>query len=142
MARKKNGWLASLPNEPCARCGFTEHDETPLAPAQQRSRPALIVRAPAQPNVFPYAGPSAEFRQANTLTPQVSDSAIEEGLLIGSDFEGGYQTISRDEDAVVEQPENVVVVKAKAKGKKKVVRPESTQPPPACGENSGGTQAQ
>ena len=122
MARKRLGWLAGLTVEPCARCGYAEID---VSASPQPSRPIRTSRAPARPNVVPYVGPSADLRQANVLTPQTSESAMEEGLLIGSDFEGGYQTISsRDEEPAGQQAENVVVVKGKAKGKKKAVRSE------------------
>lgn len=121
MARKRLGWLAGLTIEPCARCGYTEID---ISASQRPSRPIRTARRPARPNVVPYIGPSADFRQANVVTPEASESAMEEGLLIGSDFDGGYQTISKDEEPATQQAENVVVVKGKAKGKKKVVRSE------------------
>ena len=121
MARKKKAWLATLPREPCARCGYTEIEDNATSAPQRQTHPAHASSTPPQPNVYPYAGPSADFRQANILTPEQSESAMEEGLLIGSDFEGGYQTMSsRDDETVVEQPERVVVVKGKGKGKKKV----------------------
>lgn len=52
---------------------------------------------------------------------------MEEGLLIGSDFEGGYQTIARDDETVVDQPEGTVVAKGKSKGKKKVSKMDDTK---------------
>ena len=120
MARKKHAWRASLPQDPCARCGYTSAPSASSAQQQPATEPAGNV----QPNVYPYAGPSADFRETNVLTPERSsssdESAMEEGLLLGSDFEGGYQTISREEDTVVEQPEGVVVGKGKkGKGKAK-----------------------
>lgn len=126
MARKKKTWLASLFKEPCARCGYTEIDDAPLPSNQAQSHPRVANRAPERPNVFPYAGPSARFQETTVLTPQASDSAMEEGLLIGSDFEGGYQTISRDDETVIEQPEGIAVTKGKGKGKKKVIASAST----------------
>lgn len=122
MARKKQAWLKELPKEPCGTCGYTETDEPASQPQQQQQQPVRGVRTPAQANVFPYAGPSAYFRQASVLTPERSESAMEEGLLIGSDFEGGYQTIDRDEGTTVEQPDSVVVSKGKVKGKKKAAK--------------------
>lgn len=124
MARKKDAWLASLPPPTCERCGYTSPSSTPST-AQPATKPLPPLPAEhAQPNIYPYAGPSAEFRQSNILTPDRSESeesAMEEGLLLGSDFEGGYQTISREEETVVEQPEGVVVggKVRKGKGRKK-----------------------
>lgn len=111
MARKKDAWLVSLPKDPCARCGYTDIDGD--SPANRANHSSI------QHNIHPYASPSADFRQANILTPEQSESAMEEGLLIGSDFEGGYQTMAREDETTIEQPEGVVVVKGKSKGTKK-----------------------
>lgn len=70
------------------------------------------------PNIFGYAGPSATYQDPNLVTPESSDSAMEEGLLIGSDFSTGYGSISHPE-CTLEQPDEVVVG---GKGKKKAGR--------------------
>lgn len=118
MARKKHTWLRSLSvsPQPCAGCGYVEIDKPVQHPQQQAGRSARH-----GPNVFPYAGPSADCRCAGVFTPEREESAMEEGLLIGSDFDGGYQTMDadRDEETTVEQPESVVVGKGKGKGKAK-----------------------
>lgn len=121
MACKHQSWLASLPpRDPCARCGYAE---TPSSPTTPPVAPQHHSQQQQPSNLSTYAGPSADFRRANVLTPAQSESAMEEGLLIGEEFlaGGGYQTISRvegeGEDVVVEQPESVVVGKGKGKGK-------------------------
>lgn len=127
MARKKNAWLASLPQGACERCGYTSSTTS-----NTRAEVAAALdhaKGHVRPNVYPYAGPSADFRDANVLTPERSESdesAMEEGLLLGSDFEGGYQTISHpglERETVIEQPEGVVVgLGKKGKGKKKATK--------------------
>lgn len=110
MDQKKKAWLSTLQARPCARCGYMEEPNNSTNREQQSHE--------EQPNVFPYAGPSAEFGQANILTPESTgnhESAMEEGLLIGSDFGSNYGSVERDEP-VLEAPEGIVV----GKGKKKV----------------------
>lgn len=43
---------------------------------------------------------------------------MEEGLLIGSDFDGGYGSIQQDQEPTIVQPEEAVVAKTKAKSKR------------------------
>ena len=50
------------------------------------------------------------------MTPESPESAMEEGLLIGSDFGSNYGSVERDEP-VLEPPEGVVVGKGKKKAK-------------------------
>lgn len=119
MARKKHAWLASLPKDTCARCGYTDIEDDSPSCARPHSDPTHDDLSKGEPNVHPYAGRSADFGQANILTPEQSESVMEEGLLIGSDFGGGYQTMARDDETTIEQPEGAVVVKTKGKGKKK-----------------------
>ena len=73
---------------------------------------------PYQPpsNTFPYVGPSAAAPAPRSpqLTPESAASTMEEGLLIGSDFETGYGSIEPSEPTL-EQPEEVVVGKGKKK---------------------------
>ena len=106
MARYKKRWLANLPKHPCARCGYTESEDTTPNP-DHHSREQ-------RPNTFVYAGPSAEIKRADVLTPETQDDSMEQGLLIGSDFGSSYGSVDRSEPTI-EQPEEVVVGKGKAK---------------------------
>ena len=106
MARYKASWLASLPKEQCARCGYSEDQAEPTTPHQHSTGQCS--------NMFTYAGPSAGFRQANILTPECPESVMEEGLLIGSDIGSGYGSIERPEPTL-DQPAEVVVGKGKKK---------------------------
>lgn len=108
MARSKKKWFANLPKQPCARCGFGEPYVEPV-PRHQYSNEQ-------PPNAFTFAGPSADFRQANVLPPYTPDSALEEVLLIGSDLETGYGSIAHSE-RTIKEPEEVVVSKGKKKKK-------------------------
>lgn len=108
MDKKKQDWLSKLKEQPCARCGYTEE--------RNDRDPANRLSSDAQPNIFPYAGPSAVFDRANILTPESPESAMEEGLLIGSDFGSGYSSVERAEP-VLKSPEEVVVGKGKKKAK-------------------------
>ena len=108
MARYKKRWLANLQMQPCARCGYGEVSVEQTKPHRTTTDQA--------PNTFTYAGPSAQFRRTNILTPESPDSAMEEGLLMRSDFDTGYGSIGRSEPTI-DQPEQVVV----GKGKKKKV---------------------
>jgi hypothetical protein len=107
MDHRKQIWLSKLDKLPCARCGYSE---------EQNDQPTPGHRDDVEPaNIFPYAGPSADFGRANVLTPESPESAMEEGLLIGSDFGSDYGSVKRTEP-VLEPPEEIVV----GKGKKKV----------------------
>ena len=109
MARKKKDWLVSLPKEPCPRCGYEDMDASSAVLGTPRQHPNH------QPhNTFTYAGPSTDFRQANLMTPQSPENAMEEGLLIGSDISTGYGSIEPSEPTI-EQPEEIVVGKGKKK---------------------------
>lgn len=55
--------------------------------------------------------------RASMMTPQSPESTMEEGLLIGSDFSGGYGSITPEPS--IESPEPVVVGKVK-KSKKSI----------------------
>ena len=126
MARQKAKWLASLPKEPCARCGYHDHaGEITVAPSHP---PAATPAFP--PNTFVYAGPSATAQHVNVATPAASESAMEEGLLIGSDFEHGYGSIQQTDEPVVQEPEEIVVSRPKGKGKK------SSQSTPAASSSA------
>lgn len=107
MAHKKKNWLSTLEQHPCARCGYVEQHGSTTSDQQC---------AHEQPNVFPYAGSSANFGRANILTPESPESVMEEGLLIGSDFGSGYGTVEHTEP-VLEPPDEVVVGKGKKKAK-------------------------
>ena len=107
MARYKKQWLGSLLKQQCTRCGYSDDPGEPTTPQESSIHPA--------PNVFTYAGPSAvAFRDASVVTPESTDSAMEEGLLIGSDFGSGYGSTERAEPTI-EQPEEVVAGKGKKK---------------------------
>lgn len=106
MARSKKRWLANLPPQPCLRCGYGEPCVQPTGAGSQTRK--------SRPNTFAYAGPSAKFHQASVLTPDSLDSALEEGLLIGSDNGEGYGAIV-DPEPILEQPEEVSVGKGKKK---------------------------
>lgn len=108
MARKKKDWLSKLERQPCDRCGYVEEQNEPAAVDQQPTH--------EHPNVFPYAGPSADFGRANVLTPESPESVMEEGLLIGSDFGSSYGAVERTEP-VLEPPNEIVVGKGKKKAK-------------------------
>jgi len=114
MARQKAKWLASLPQQPCARCGYHDEDCSNAA-APSRTPPS---NSAFPPNTFVYAGPSATAQHVNVATPAASESAMEEGLLIGSDFEHGYGSIQQTDEPVVQEPEEIVVSRPKGKGKK------------------------
>ena len=89
------------------RCGYSEkQNDSPTPDDQQNEERA---------NLFPYAGPSADPGRSNVVTPESPESAMEEGLLIGSDFGSDYGSVKRTEP-VLKSPEEVVV----GKGKKKV----------------------
>ena len=111
MARYKKKWLASLPIQPCARCGYVETTDG-ITPPHQGS-----YEQPA--NTFTYAGPSARFERRDLLTPESPDSTMEEGL-IGSGYRAGYGSISRPEPTL-HQPEEVMVGKGKKKASSGVV---------------------
>lgn len=115
MDSKKQAWLATLQRPACARCGYVEEQNNSTPTTDRRTHEE-------QPNVFPYAGPSADFGRSNVMTPESPESAMEEGLLIGSDFGSSYGAVEREEP-VLEPPEGIVV----GKGKKKV-------------KNGGGSQ--
>ncbi|KAK5164939.1 uncharacterized protein LTR77_009604 [Saxophila tyrrhenica] len=96
-ARYKKKWLAELERTPCSQCGHTES----IAQAAQAShgfydaesaRPFLPTREPM-------------------MTPESVASTLEEGLLIGSDY-NGYGSIDPVEPTLV-QPEEVIVGKGK-----------------------------
>ena len=107
MNHKKQIWLSTLGKQSCARCGYNEEqNDPPISDHRHDSEGA---------NIFAYAGPSADFGRANVLTPESPESAMEEGLLIGSDFGSDYGSVKRTEP-VLEPPEEIVV----GKGKKKV----------------------
>lgn len=120
----KIAWLRTLPHGPCARCGFSVSSVDVLRshlPFRQereyRRQPVGTTRAPAspaRPNLCTYAGPSATLHDESALTPQTTDSAMEEGLLVSSDYGGGYgavETANEQEDIVVQEPREVVVQK-------------------------------
>ena len=106
MARSKKRWLASLPVQPCLRCGYGEPCVQPTDPTPRPKK--------SRPSTSPYAGPSAKAYQPRVLTPDSLDSALEEGLLIGSNSGEGYGTII-DRGPTLEQPEEVFVGKGKKK---------------------------
>ena len=108
MAHKKKNWLSKLERRPCDRCGYVEEQNDSSTSNQQLPH--------EHPNVFPYAGPSANFGRANVLTPESPESIMEEGLLIGSDFGSSYGAIDRTEP-VLEPPHEIVVGKGKKKAK-------------------------
>ena len=141
VARYKAKWLASIHiiPQPCARCGYSE-----LPTAAESPRVFHPVQQPATDplphNTFVYAGHSAApvtpgpaNRMQNARIPVSTpsspdaDSAMEEGLLIGSEFGTGYGSISTPEpepsrDPMLEQPAEIVVgSSSKSKGKKKAV---------------------
>lgn len=100
VAWYKAKWQAAQTKEPCARCGYLEQDGK--KPTQQKQRPSIV----------PYVGPSAHCHQASVLTPASQESAMEEGLLIGSDL--GSSDGFVETEPVIEAEEVVV-----SKGKKK-----------------------
>jgi hypothetical protein len=107
MDDKKQNWLSKLEKQPCARCGYTEEENNPPTPDHRHDGDRA--------NIFPYVGPSADLGRTTVLTPESPESAMEEGLLIGSDFGSDYGSVKRIEP-VLEPPEEIVV----GKGKKKV----------------------
>ena len=110
MRDKEKQWRAKLKPAPCDRCGYVEETSDP--PSDERPASA------EHPNVFTYAGPSASFRRSNILTPESPESAMEEGLLIGSDFGSNYGSVDRSQyEPVLESPEEIVVGKGKKKAK-------------------------
>lgn len=104
MARYKKKWLAEVLDQPCERCGYSQTTNAAVPTPQPNSV--------HPPNNYAYAGPSAEFRQANVVTPSSPESAMEEGLLI--DHGAGYGSVDHGEP-VIREPEEVIV----AKGSKK-----------------------
>ncbi|KAF2719650.1 hypothetical protein K431DRAFT_286453 [Polychaeton citri CBS 116435] len=140
MGQKKAAWLAKLQAPACERCGWLnqadsverhcqpQHPSPPNATKAQPSRPAT--RQNVQPNLFTYAGPSASEsatsyqRGDDILTPQHTESAMEEGLLIGSDVGTGYGSIAESVAAdthlepELDQPAEIVVGKGKGSKKK------------------------
>ena len=108
MARKKKDWLSKLERQSCARCGYVEEQNVSTTVNQQAAH--------EHANVFPYAGPAADFGRATVLTPESPESVMEEGLLIGSDFGSGYGAVERAEP-VLEPPNEIVVGKGKKKAK-------------------------
>ena len=118
MDSKKKAWLSTLTRPVCARCGYVEEQNDPPASGEQGHE--------EQPNIFPYAGPSAEFGRSNVMTPESPERAMEEGLLIGSDFGSNYGSVERDEP-VLEPPEGVVVGKGKKKAKSSGSQKSSTK---------------
>ncbi|KAK0250935.1 hypothetical protein LTS09_014005 [Friedmanniomyces endolithicus] len=141
VARYKARWLASIHiiPQPCARCGYSELPTAAVLPRAFHPVPQPATDS-LPPNNFVYAGHSAALvppgpaSRMQTVRPAVStpsspdaDSAMEEGLLIGSEFGTGYGSISTPEpehahDVTLEQPAEVVVgSSSKPKGKKKAV---------------------
>ncbi|KAF2169965.1 hypothetical protein M409DRAFT_19580 [Zasmidium cellare ATCC 36951] len=107
MARCEKKWLLRLSLEPCPRCGYHETAENETD--QQ-------ARQPPPSNTFPYVGPSASYQPPTVTTPTVSDSMMEEGLLIGPELTKNYGAVETTEPTVGEPAEVVV-----GKGKKKRV---------------------
>lgn len=106
MDHKKQNWLSKLDKQPCARCGYTEEQNDPPSPSHQHDG--------ERANIFTYAGPFADLGRATVLTPESPESAMEEGLLIGSDFGSDYGSVKRAEP-ILEPPEEIVVGKGKKK---------------------------
>lgn len=119
MSHKEKIWLAKLQKTACDRCGYTEGSGEPEISGQPSN--------PEQPNIFPYAGPSADTGRTNILTPETPESALEEGLLIGSDFGSGYGAVESYEP-ILEQPEEIVIGKGKKKAKSQKSRSQTPTP--------------